>query len=218
MTTLHLIRHGQTPNNVAGALDTALPGAGLTDLGMRQAEDLVRRFDGTPLDRVVSSAHRRAVLTAAPLTRARALEPLQDEGFGEVGAGDLEMMTTHESHMTYLTTVFDWSEGELDERMPGGPDGHSVLARYEAAIARAVEGLADDAAVAVVSHGAVIRLWATSQASGITPKDAEHKRLLNTAVVTLEGRPGDWRFVGWDDPSLVDEGASDPTADAEDDD
>lgn len=136
MTTLHLIRHGQTPNNVAGALDTALPGAGLTDLGMRQAEHLVRRFDGTPLDRVVSSAHRRAVLTAAPLTRARALEPLQDEGFGEVGAGDLEMMTTHESHMTYLTTVFDWSEGELDERMPGGPDGHSVLERYEAAIAR----------------------------------------------------------------------------------
>ena len=27
---LHLVRHGQTPSNVAGALDTALPGAPLT--------------------------------------------------------------------------------------------------------------------------------------------------------------------------------------------
>ena len=35
---LHLVRHGQTPSNVAGALDTALPGAPLTELGREQAE------------------------------------------------------------------------------------------------------------------------------------------------------------------------------------
>ena len=34
---LLLVRHGQTPSNVAGLLDTALPGPGLTALGTRQA-------------------------------------------------------------------------------------------------------------------------------------------------------------------------------------
>ena len=32
---LLLIRHGQTPSNVLGLLDTAVPGPGLTDLGDR---------------------------------------------------------------------------------------------------------------------------------------------------------------------------------------
>ena len=35
---LLLVRHGQTPANVAGALDTAFPGLGLTPLGQAQAE------------------------------------------------------------------------------------------------------------------------------------------------------------------------------------
>jgi release factor glutamine methyltransferase len=34
---LLLIRHGQTPSNVLGLLDTAPPGPGLTDLGVEQA-------------------------------------------------------------------------------------------------------------------------------------------------------------------------------------
>ncbi|BCW50626.1 hypothetical protein StoSoilB13_29680 (plasmid) [Arthrobacter sp. StoSoilB13] len=37
---LLLIRHGQTPGNVAGQLDTAFPGPGLTELGERQAAAL----------------------------------------------------------------------------------------------------------------------------------------------------------------------------------
>ena len=34
---LLLIRHGQTPSNVLGALDTLVPGPGLTPLGLEQA-------------------------------------------------------------------------------------------------------------------------------------------------------------------------------------
>ena len=37
MSRLLLIRHGQTTSNVRQALDTALPGAALTDLGWSQA-------------------------------------------------------------------------------------------------------------------------------------------------------------------------------------
>ena len=39
---LLLLRHGQTHGNTAGALDTAVPGLGLTELGRRQAEAAAR--------------------------------------------------------------------------------------------------------------------------------------------------------------------------------
>ena len=106
MTTLLLIRHGQTPNNVIGALDTALPGAGLTELGHAQADDLVPRLADRRIDRVVASAHDRARLTAGPLTAERGLTLTQDAGFGEIFAGDLEMATTHEAADIYLDTAY----------------------------------------------------------------------------------------------------------------
>ena len=48
---LLLIRHGETPGNVLGQLDTAHPGPGLTDLGERQGWR--RREDRRQID------HRR---------------------------------------------------------------------------------------------------------------------------------------------------------------
>ncbi|HEY1158028.1 MAG TPA: phosphoglycerate mutase family protein, partial [Arthrobacter sp.] len=39
---LLLIRHGETPGNVLGQLDTDHPGPGLTELGERQAEAMAR--------------------------------------------------------------------------------------------------------------------------------------------------------------------------------
>ena len=40
---LTLVRHGQTPSNVLGLLDTAPPGPGLTDLGQLQAASVRTR-------------------------------------------------------------------------------------------------------------------------------------------------------------------------------
>ena len=47
---LILIRHGETTANVALALDTAFPGADLTELGHAQAAALTDTLDGTAVD------------------------------------------------------------------------------------------------------------------------------------------------------------------------
>lgn len=215
MTTLLLIRHGQTPNNVIGALDTALPGAGLTDLGHRQAADLVARLDGERIDRLVASEHERARLTALPLAEARGLEMRRDAGFGEIEAGDVEMATSHEAAGVYLDTSYAWANGDLDVRMPGAATGHETFERFDAALSRALDGLADDATLAVISHGALLRMWVTARAGGITPDDVRGRRLLNTTVLEVEGSPGAWRFVGWHEPRIVDADADDPTSQAD---
>lgn len=226
MTTLLFIRHGQTPNNVIGALDTALPGAGLTTLGQRQAADLERRLAGERIDHIVASQHLRARLTATPLAEARGLDITQDAGFGEIEAGDLEMARTREAADRYLDTAFAWATGDLEPRLPGGPSGRHTLSRFDAALTAALAELGDtaapgapgdDATLVIVSHGAVIRLWVTSRCAGISPHEAGRRRLLNTAVLRVEGGPDDWRFVSWTDPDLVDSGADDPTSQADED-
>lgn len=215
VTTLLLIRHGQTPNNVLGALDTALPGAGLTRLGELQADDLVPRLKKFDLTKLMASAHDRARLTATPLAQARGLQLTQDGRFGEIEASDLEMSTSHDDHMTYLHTAFGWAKGQLDAQIPGGPDGHATFARFDAGIADALADVPADGTLAIVSHGAMIRTWVTSRASGIKPDDVEHRRLLNTAYLHLEGKVGNWRFVDWVDPRLLDLDADDPTSEGD---
>ena len=216
---LLLIRHGQTPGNVLGQLDTAHPGPGLTELGERQAAALARSLANEQIDRLYASTLIRTQITAAPLSSVRGLEIEVLEGLHEIEAGSLEKLTDKESHLRYLGTVFGWADGELNRRMPGGPSGHDFFERYDASIARIATATASGAAgtVAVVSHGAAIRVWAGLRASNMEAGFAARHVLANTGIVALEGDPdAGWRLIHWDDSpvgglALVDPTAEDPT-------
>ncbi|WP_461173064.1 histidine phosphatase family protein [Arthrobacter sp. Z1-9] len=211
---LLLIRHGQTPGNVLGQLDTAHPGPGLTELGERQAEALARSLANEPIEALYASTLVRTQITAAPLGRLHSLDVEVMDGLHEIEAGSLEKLTDHESHKRYMGTVFSWAAGDLDQRMPAGPDGHDFFDRFDAAIARVLERASgDEATAAVVSHGAAIRTWAGRRA-----KDADHEFaakhvLANTGIVALEGdAESGWRLVHWDGSPVGGLALADPTA------
>ncbi len=70
---LILIRHGQTPSNVAFLLDTAVPGPGLTDLGEKQAAALPHTLADVDIDLLyVSTLTRTPAEIAARGGRPRA--------------------------------------------------------------------------------------------------------------------------------------------------
>ena len=190
-----LVRHGQTPSNVAGLLDTGEPGPGLTELGLWQAAAVPGALDGRAVDAVVVSSLVRTTLTAHPLAEQRGLTPHVDNRFREVQAGSLEMAADHASHRTYLETVFAWSTGDTSRRMPGGPDGEEFLARFDAAMAAAAEL---GSSVVVVSHGAAIRSWASARVAGVDVDEVAVTPPANTGAVEVE-RDGDggWRLVAW---------------------
>jgi probable phosphoglycerate mutase len=94
---LLLIRHGQTPANVLGQLDTARPGPGLTELGARQAAEIPDALANERVDALVASTLLRTQLTAAPLAGARGLEVEVRPGLHEIEAGDLESRTHPDS-------------------------------------------------------------------------------------------------------------------------
>jgi broad specificity phosphatase PhoE len=60
---LLLIRHGQTPGNVLGQLDTAHPGPGLTELGEHQAEALSRALANERIHALYASTLVRTQIT-----------------------------------------------------------------------------------------------------------------------------------------------------------
>jgi probable phosphoglycerate mutase len=212
---LLLIRHGETPGNVLGQLDTDHPGPGLTELGERQAEAMAQALANERIGALYASTLIRTQITAAPLARLHTLDVEVLEGLHEIEAGSLEKLTDHESHKRYMGTVISWAAGDLDRRMPAGPDGHAFFDRFDAAIAL-VAGRAErqqHGTVAVVSHGAAIRTWAGLRAEGADHEFAARHVLANTGIVALEGSLATgWTLIHWDGSPVGGLALADPTA------
>lgn len=208
-----LIRHGQTPANVQGILETSHPGPGLTDLGQEQAAALPSVLAGERIRGIYVSTLLRTQLTATPLATELGLEPVVEEGLHEIEAGSLEGLRDRASVMAYLGTLHEWGLGRLGTPMPGGPDGHDFFARYDGALDRiAARHDADDTVVAV-SHGAAIRVWCGGTARNIDPSYAERHDLENTGIIVVEGsREAGFDVVTWMGEPVGGFALSDPTA------
>jgi broad specificity phosphatase PhoE len=221
---LLLIRHAQTPANVLGQLDTARPGPGLTPLGERQASLVPAALKAEPISAIFASPLVRTQLTAEPLAATSGVQTRVLEGLQEIEAGTLEKASDRVSVHRYLETVFAWGTGNLDVRMPGGPDGHSFFERFDADIARiasiteTASSTSDDgrATAAVFSHGAAIRVWTARRGVNVPPEFAGIHELDNTGVVELSGSPDrGWQLVSWaglpvGGAQLADQQAEDP--------
>lgn len=194
---LLLIRHGQTSANVRRLLDTAVPGADLTDEGRDQAVALVEKLEQQPLDAIYVSDLLRTQQTAAPLAAARGLNPVVRPGLREIQAGDYELAPDDASWEAYLAVLYRWAAGDPEARIPNGESGVEVLSRYDAVIE---EIAAAHERAAIISHGAVIRAWSGSRATNIDSQFVADTRLGNTAIIVLDGTPQDgWVVRTWAD-------------------
>lgn len=193
---LYLVRHGETGSNQIGALDTAIPGAELSEAGRAQAVDMIAKFADIPVEAVFASTLIRTQQTLAPLAEAKGLKPTILDGLREISAGDYEMRTDEEAVIGYMTAVGSWITGETDVRMPGSETGEEFLARYDDAVKTIVASGAETALL--VSHGAAMRTWVGYRCDLSDWETAAFSSLPNTGVIELEGTTDDWRIVSWD--------------------
>lgn len=205
------VRHAQSSANISNALDTAAPGASLSELGRQQAEALPAALlaeIGRPVDVLYASPLRRTQETAAPLAQELGLEVLVRTGLQEVLAGDLEGRSDLASIEQYLANARAWVAGDLDATLPGGETGHEVLARVDAVVAEAYAAGAET--VVMVTHGCSIWTWVTIRAANIGRALAPTNAMSNTGLVAVAGDPtSGWRAHSWEgtvlqDPALVD--------------
>jgi broad specificity phosphatase PhoE len=191
---LILIRHGQTPSNLLKLLDTAEPGPGLTAHGAAQAAAVPAALAGQPIDAIFASTLVRSQLTAAVLATQRGLEVQVRTGIREVPAGRWEMRSDKVAVDSYMSTVFAWAKGDLDLPMAGAERGREVLAAFDEVVAEA----AGHGAAVLVSHGAAIRMWAAARVTNLSAAFVEASRLVNTAIVTVDGNPDNgWIARSW---------------------
>ncbi|MFT4128285.1 MAG: histidine phosphatase family protein [Gordonia sp. (in: high G+C Gram-positive bacteria)] len=199
MARLHLVRHGETTSNVMRRLDTALPGAALTDFGVRQGVryGLDNRRSAPVV--LVSSVARRARQTAELIGSVWDVEPAVVDGIHEVQAGDLEGRTDDDAHGVFRSVIDAWHGGAPQTSIPGGESGEMVYDRYLPVVGDLAERyLTGPAAtdVVVVSHGAAIRLVAAHLA-GVDGRFAAATPLSNTGSIELEYRDGVWICHRW---------------------
>jgi probable phosphoglycerate mutase len=214
---LLLIRHGQTIDNVRGALGTVIPGPPLTELGEQQAAAVPTALAETPIDAIYVSTMLRTQLTAAPLSTARGVDVEVIDGIQEIDAGALEGHSDEDAIRAYMGTIFSWWV-DTDARIPGGENGTEFFGRFDAAIEHIAAE--HDGTVAVVSHGAAIRTWTARSSANLDADFSRTHQLDNTAIVMMEGSPTHgWVTTEWDGApvggaELADASAPDPTGEA----
>ncbi len=187
---LYIARHGETTANVSRALDTAAPGADLTERGHEQARGLADRLDGHHLDGILVSNLVRTQQTAEPTAGLRGLLPRIDPRIAEVQAGDWEMSTDMDTLMAYFKVAMGWMAGNYDMRIPGGESGHDVIDRFNAALDES-----DEESLLVVSHGTIIQVWANIALGHEGGRTLAHFQNCGTGI--LERVKGRWTLIDW---------------------
>ncbi|TSE00786.1 histidine phosphatase family protein [Skermania sp. ID1734] len=197
MSTLFLVRHGETEGNVARRLDTRLPGAPLTSRGVEQAQAFARGLTVPPAA-VIASRALRAQQTASHIEAVTGVETQVLDGLHEAQAGDYEDRADDDAHEALKAVFGAWHLGDLDARLPGGESGQEVLDRFLPVVGelRAKYLDTDRGNVVVVSHGAAIRLVSRYLAA-VPGQFAASNHLDNTQTIELEPTATGWRCTRW---------------------
>ncbi len=150
MTTLILVRHGQSRSNLdktfAGQSDVKL-----TELGHRQAEMAAKFLKDRHFDAAYSSTLSRALETAAPIVKDRNLEIVQVHDLCETALGDWEGLEIDSVREEYAV----W-KSDMNYAPPGGESTYTVCQRFGKAIDK-IASDNDGKTVLVATHGGCIR-------------------------------------------------------------
>ncbi|KQS68628.1 histidine phosphatase family protein [Modestobacter sp. Leaf380] len=177
MTTLLLVRHGQSTWNAAGLMQGQTAHVPLTELGHTQARSAAAELATLRPGAMVSSDLTRAVQTAEHCMQATGRRFTTTPALREQGYGVLEGRPSRE-----LWDLVDWTD------VHWSAEGGESLAQLHARVAAYLETLragppAD--VVALVTHGDTIRA-AQAVLAGDGPEAMPHVTPHNGTVTRLE--------------------------------
>ncbi|MCB0969356.1 MAG: histidine phosphatase family protein [Ilumatobacter sp.] len=210
-TRIVLVRHGEsvvTVNRVVGGPRTC---SGLSELGVRQADQLRARLERTgeiDATALVSSAYPRARQTAEAIAPAVGLDVTVIDEFGEHDPGpECDGLTFQEFIDRY--GMPDWEGDPYATTFPGGETIAAFHHRVGVALTDLVERH-EGGTVVVVCHGGVVD--AVIRRTLRTPMTGDFDlHTKNTSLTELVlGRPGRWRLVRYNDAAHL-EGLPDET-------
>lgn len=157
MTTLYLIRHGQTDNNHSACYNGCRSDQPLNERGLRQAAALTRAFSEHLPDVIYASPLRRAIMTAEGVRGDRDMPITTVYDLREMDMGDLDGVTFAEVREKHPELWHHWRDEPEKLQMPNGESYYDVQNRAAAAISQIVRENRGKR-IAVVAHSVLIRL------------------------------------------------------------
>ncbi|WP_201305459.1 histidine phosphatase family protein [Paenibacillus puerhi] len=113
ITTIYLVRHGQTEWNVEQRLQ-GHQDSPLTELGINQARWLGEALQNEPLDAIFASTSQRACRTAELIRGARDIAIIPNESLKEINMGVWEGRTQSEAKEQHAEQFdYFWNDPEL---------------------------------------------------------------------------------------------------------
>ena len=182
MTTILLVRHGQSDSNASKSL-TGQKDSPLSEMGLKQAEIVSEYiYKNYNVDNIYSSDLTRAMQTLLPLSKLLNKEIIKTPKLREINCGDWQGQKISELLKDEL--YLKWKNEDLSIITPNGESFVDVQKRaYEYLFQVAKEN--DGKTIAVSLHGGPIRMLLAKMLD--IPKDMWHKKLsyVNNASTTL---------------------------------
>lgn len=199
MTTIYLIRHGETDLNREGRFcgSTDMP---LNERGIAQVETLRDPMSRIELDRIYSSSLGRAIETAERVRADRNIEIVPVDGLREIDCGKWETLRRDEIEARWQGTIKMWENTPDLLRMEDGETFAEVKERVGRAfidVVRREQGHK----IAVTCHLMTIQMvMLTILEAPIRDIWKVVPTATNASITTLEIEDnGDFRVVCWSD-------------------
>ncbi len=184
MTTLILIRHGQT-DSADKKLTGWLPDVHLNETGQKQAEELPARLAQIEIAALYSSPLERTLETAQPLARMRGLRIQKVNDLGEVKYGEWQGQS-----LKILSHKKEWKIVQAAPSAFQFPAGESFRETQSRAVGAIEKIVADHAkeTIAAFSHGDVIKLI-VAYYSGIALDNFQRIAISPASISVIELGP-----------------------------
>jgi broad specificity phosphatase PhoE len=188
ITTLLLIRHGQTESNISGYY-MGWSQEDLNQKGYEQAQLLSKRLTDTTLDAIYTSPLKRAHTTAEAVAKPHNIEPVPLNDLIEINLGDWQGL--HASDIIKKWPDM-WQQSRVDPSILSWPNGESFVQTAQRSV-RAFNSIVEanqGKLVAVVTHDIIVRIIAT-QVLGVTYSIYRKMEIGNasfTKIVVTDGK------------------------------
>lgn len=186
MTTLILVRHGESVANREGIYQGQIYDTPLTDLGKIQAKLAVGVLINIPIDRIISSPLTRCKQTAEIINEHLGKEIELDKDIQEISHGLWEGQTFKWVEDNYGDLLKIWQTQPTQAQMPNGENLQNILGRVKSFLKK-IENC--NQSILVVSHDAILRTM-ISDLIGLPLDNFWQLHLTNCgiSIVTLGGK------------------------------
>lgn len=198
VTTVMLVRHGETAWNVEGRIQGHLD-IPLNDVGLAQADAVGGRLRAESFDAIYSSDLIRAFRTASPVVAAPETDIAREPRLRERNLGVLQGLTGHEAKASQPAA---W--GVFKSRDPALPlEAGESLGEFSARAVNFVDEMIARHAgqrILLVTHGGVLDA-AYRHASGMPISATRDFPILNASINVISHDGRRWGVQSWGDVS-----------------